>query len=144
MGIKLIHLKNLCDIKKNYFNVLFLGKLLKGWYKTKKAWNSGRKEFNLGERYGRVWGWWLCSRSRKKVPIEARGLKCLGGITWRKQKELIPWYKTRGGQTKAQAKSGSLFVCLNKVLLDYPHACPLIYISPKLYSCNKDHMAPKA
>ena len=45
------HLKNLCDIKKFMFNELFLSKLFKGWHKARKTWDSGRKEFGLGEKY---------------------------------------------------------------------------------------------
>lgn len=33
------------------FNELFLSKLFKGWHKARKTWDSGRKEFGLGEKY---------------------------------------------------------------------------------------------
>ena len=113
-------MKNLCDIKKFTFNALFLGKLWKGWYKARKTWDSGRKEFSLGEKYKGIWRWCLYSRYRKKhVQIKARILKCLGAISLRKQRELTTWCKTKGYQTMAEAKSGSLLVFLNKVLLNY-------------------------
>ena len=117
MWLEQSHLKNLCDIKKFKFNALFLRKLLKGWYKARKTWDSGRKEFSLGEKYKGIWGGWLCSRCRKKhVQIKARIWKCLGVISLRKQRELTTWCKTKGYHTMAEAKSGSLLVFLNKVL----------------------------
>ena len=123
MWLEQSHLKNLCDIKKFKFNALFLRKLLKGWYKARKTWDSGRKEFSLGEKYKGIWGGWLCSRCRKKhVQIKARIWKCLGVISLRKQRELTTWCKSKGYHTMAEAKSGSLLVFLNKVLLNYPHA----------------------
>ena len=113
-------MKNLCDIKKFTFNALFLGKLLKGWYKARQTWDSGRKEFSLREKYKGIWRWCLCCRCRKKhVQIKARIWKCLGVISLRKQRELTTWCKTKGYQTMAEAKSGSLLVFLNKVLLNY-------------------------